>query len=118
MEHQAALNILILNFEINRVTNIVQTLLTKQVFQSDLIAKTEFSDLFTSSSVKKVQHDISEAETVCSAADILEEIIFAHKKNSERTQISLVLLSVELQASTEAQIQIREDINSCKQTSF
>lgn len=117
-QHQAALNTSIPNFEVNRVTNIVKALLKEQVFQSDIKAKTEFPDLFTPSPSKKVKCNVFEAEAARSAADILEEITFAHEKDSERMQVPPAPLPVELQAPAEAQVQVKGDTNSCKQMSF
>ena len=116
--HQAALSTSIPNFEINRVTNIVQALLKEQVFQSDIKAKTEFPDLFTSSLTKNIKDNVFEAEAAHSAADILEEIAFTPEKDSERMQAPPVLLSAELQAPGEAQVQVKGDTNPCKQMSF
>ena len=117
-EHQVALNTLIPNFEINMVTNIVQALFKKQVFQSDIKAKMEFPDLFTPCLANNVKGNVFEADGDRSAAHIFEDITFAHAKNSERMQVPPVTLSVELQAYGEAQIQAEGDSNSCKHLSF
>ncbi|ODM16652.1 hypothetical protein SI65_08159 [Aspergillus cristatus] len=117
-KHQAALNTSIPNFEINRVTNIVQALLKKQVFQSDTKAKMEFPDIFTPSPANNVKSNVFEADADRSAAHILEEITLAHAKDSERTQVPPGSLSVQLQAHDEAQVQAEGDSDSCKQMSF
>jgi len=54
-KHQDALNTSVPNSEINRVTNIVQALLKKQVFQSDTKAEMGFPDLITPSPANNVK---------------------------------------------------------------
>lgn len=107
--HQAALSTSIPNFEVNRVTDIVQALLKEQVFQSDIKAKMEFPDLFTPSLTKNVKDNVFGAEAARSAADTLEEIVFAHEKDSERMQVPPMPLSAELQAPDKARVQVDAD---------
>ncbi|KAF7591633.1 hypothetical protein BBP40_001272 [Aspergillus hancockii] len=105
--HQASLRTLIPNFNVNRVAIIVQGLLKKGVFQSDVKAKLEFPDLFEPSPARESQHDAFEHEAARSAVEVLEEIASVHERQDRETKpVPPPVLPVAVETTVEADMLI------------
>jgi hypothetical protein len=73
-EHRRSLKPLIQDIGINKVTEILRTLLEGQIFQSELKAKLQFPELFCSTPGRNIQRAESENNAAKSVAEALEEI--------------------------------------------
>ncbi|KAL1983232.1 hypothetical protein VTN96DRAFT_330 [Rasamsonia emersonii] len=83
LKHQASLRPLIRDFTLDKVVDILKTLLEKQIFQSEVKAKIEFPELFVSSPARDVQRAASENDAARSAAELLEEIASLEERENE-----------------------------------
>jgi hypothetical protein len=82
-DHKSSLQSLVPHFDIIQAATICQALLEKQVFQSEVKAKLEFPELFTSSMDRDSQHLESEKEAARSEAEIIEEIAMNYERDDE-----------------------------------
>ncbi|KAL4901195.1 hypothetical protein BDW74DRAFT_170350 [Aspergillus multicolor] len=82
-DHKSSLQSLIPDFDIIQTASICQALLEKQVFQSEIKAKLEFPELFTSSVDGDSQHLESEKEAAKSEAEIIEEIAMNYERDDD-----------------------------------
>jgi hypothetical protein len=109
-EHEASLQTLILDFDVDRVTKILKGLLEKKVFQSEIKAKLEFPDLFVSAPSRETQHDAFEDEAARSAAEVLEEIASVYEREDrETTPVPPATLAPEMEIATEVQLLAKEE---------
>ncbi|PGH10128.1 hypothetical protein AJ80_07579 [Polytolypa hystricis UAMH7299] len=73
-KHKGSFRALIRDLTADKVVAILKMLLEKRVFQSDVKAKIEFPELFTSSPAREIERVASEDDAARSAAEVLEEI--------------------------------------------
>lgn len=73
-QHKSSFKPLIKDFGLNKVVEIVKTLLDQRVFESEFKAKIAFPELFQTSPARDVQRNESENDAAQSAAEALEEL--------------------------------------------
>lgn len=73
-QHKASFQPLIKDFGLEKVVDIVKTLLDNCIFESEAKAKIAFPELFQSSPARDVQRNESENDAARSAAEALEEV--------------------------------------------
>lgn len=74
----ASLQPLLNDIDKSRVIDILQSLLEARIFESEARAKTEFPDVFSSSSIRDVQREASETSAAKSSEEILDSITARH----------------------------------------
>lgn len=79
--HLKSIQLLVQNFSIKTVTDIVKILLERRIFQSDVKAKIEFSELFHSSPARDAQRATSENDAARSVAEALDEVVSREDDN-------------------------------------
>lgn len=81
--HKNSLGSLIRGIGETKVIDIINLLLGRGIFQSELKAKVEFPDLFLSTPGRAAQHAASENDATRSEAEILEEITSLEERESQ-----------------------------------
>jgi hypothetical protein len=79
-QHKGSFEPLIKDFGLNKVADIVKTLLDQQIFESELKAKIAFPELFQTSAARDIQRNTSENDAARSVAEALEELTSASER--------------------------------------
>ncbi|KAE8421648.1 hypothetical protein BDV36DRAFT_304377 [Aspergillus pseudocaelatus] len=112
-EHQSSLCTLIPDFDINRVSLIVQELLKDGVFESDIKARLIFPDLPAPSTTKKSEQDSFEDEAARTIAETVREVeSVCDREECETTKVPPISVSVKVEASAEERACIDRAITS------